>query len=540
MRRLSLAIKLSVVLGLFLAGFAISGAVANHKLKTLNASVKDLIVGPVKRESLGKDLESLFLRQLVGERRAILEKDPAALEAIFAEIEKTDADLREALNLYKELASDEEAGDLERFEEMYDRWILAFQKVKGLAEEQKRAEAVEVSRSMTDPLQKEVSVVIDELAARNEAAMESESRSAEVVYESARNAMIFTSLVIGLLGCALGGYIVLDMNRATRRVIDDLEKSSDDVTRASGAIASSSQELSHSSTEQAASLEQIAASVAQMVAMIDRNTESARRASELTVASKDDARHGIEVVAQVTSAMSGIDVSNREIIEKVAESNRRVAEIIGVINGIADKTKVIHDIVFQTKLLSFNASVEAARAGEQGKGFAVVAEEVGSLAAMSGNAAREIGDMLDASTRKVESIVRETREQVEGLMEGGRARVQEGLRVVGQAETVLGRISVSVEEVTRTSSEIAMASKEQSQGIQEINKAMSQLDAVTQLNAEASAKTADSAEALSALSHTMGHAVRVLTALMKGEEKRAAAAPLVSNETARPSVQRAA
>lgn len=122
------------------------------------------------------------------------------------------------------------------------------------------------------------------------------------------------------------------------------------------------------------------------------------------------------------TAIEDIHKSNQNMMMSVEKSNANIEEIIQVIHEISNKTKVINEIVFQTKLLSFNASVEAARAGEQGKGFSVVAEEIGSLAAMSGNAAQEISAMLTESTTKVEKIVNTTKSEVGALMIEGKRK----------------------------------------------------------------------------------------------------------------------
>jgi methyl-accepting chemotaxis protein len=189
----------------------------------------------------------------------------------------------------------------------------------------------------------------------------------------------------------------------------------------------------------------------------------------------------------------------------INESNAQIGEIVKVIREIDSKTKVINDIVFQTKLLSFNASVEAARAGEHGKGFAVVAEEVGNLAAMSGGAAEEISSLLESSIQKVESIAGLTKTKVEG-----------GTVVAQDCGSVLDDIVKSVTSVTKMAGEISSACTEQSQGVQEITKAMNQLDQMTQQNAATSEEAASAAEELSAQAESLNSLVRTLTQAVEG------------------------
>jgi methyl-accepting chemotaxis protein len=204
---------------------------------------------------------------------------------------------------------------------------------------------------------------------------------------------------------------------------------------------------------------------------------------------------------------------------QVEESNQNLAEIVKVITEIGSKTKIINDIVFQTKLLSFNASVEAARAGEQGKGFAVVAEEVGKLAQMSGAAAKEISDMLDGSIKKVQNIVSETKSKVEALIEQGKEKVTIGTSVAKQCGEALDQMVSSVSEVSRMVSEIAMASQEQAEGVKQINQAMGQLDQTTQQNASGSQETASAAEELSSQADALRAMVIELTQTIEGRPK---------------------
>jgi methyl-accepting chemotaxis protein len=250
--------------------------------------------------------------------------------------------------------------------------------------------------------------------------------------------------------------------------------------------------------------------------MTQKNSESAERASGLATKSADLAQNGRVVVEKVVTAVQEINENNGAIMNKIEESNHRFGEIVKIINEIGGKTKVINDIVFQTKLLSFNASVEAARAGEHGKGFAVVAEEVGNLAQMSGNAAREISSMLDESTQRVANIIDEMKSQVGHFINLGKEKVEVGARVAKECEGALLEIINVSTEVQGMASSIASASREQSQGISEITRAMNELDTATQQNSAVCQQTSSSSESLASQAEILQEVTVEMSVLILG------------------------
>jgi len=284
--------------------------------------------------------------------------------------------------------------------------------------------------------------------------------------------------------------------KTMRTITLGLSNGSMEVIDVSKKLAESSNILSASAAEQAAALQETVASIDEVSAMVAKNADNAKRSQEISTGSAESAQKGKSAVTDVIRSIDEINVSNQEIVGQIEEGNRQISEIVKVITEIGTKTKVINDIVFQTKLLSFNASVEAARAGEHGKGFAVVAEEVGNLAQMSGNAAKEISQMLESSISKVDQIVNETKLRVERLTTMSKEKVAAGTVTARRCGEVLEEIVRSVGEVNVMVSEIATASKEQAQGVSEINKAMNQLDQVTQANAASSQDAAENAAKL--------------------------------------------
>ena len=342
------------------------------------------------------------------------------------------------------------------------------------------------------------------------------------------------SLRFGLISSALGMIFILILavlanvvslttGRSLEGMITRLRQGSVQVGRTASEVTGSAHSLSEASTEQASALQETAAAIEEINAMIKKSSESSTRSQEVAGQSSEIAKAGKEAVEKMSQAIGEINVSNEAILNQITESNVQIGGIAKVIAEIGEKTKVINDIVFQTKLLSFNASVEAARAGEHGKGFAVVAEEVGNLAQMSGNAAKEISDMLIQSIQNVESIVRETKSKVEHLVTQGREKVQAGVEIVGQCDSVLTEVVNNVGELNEMVTAISVASREQSQGVNEITKAMNELDQTTNANATTSQQVSGFANTLSQESNEMNDIVTELTALVSGGHRKPAA-----------------
>jgi methyl-accepting chemotaxis protein len=247
--------------------------------------------------------------------------------------------------------------------------------------------------------------------------------------------------------------------------IRQIQTVSGEVNRGAVAISAGNSNLSQRTEEQSSSLEETATSMEQMTATVKQNAENAGQANQLAIAARGQAESGGTVVGKAVRAMAEIN-----------EASRKIADIIGVIDEIA----------FQTNLLALNAAVEAARAGEQGRGFAVVASEVRSLAGRSATAAKEIKALIQDSVRKVE----------------------DGSTLVTESGQTLEQIVVSVKKVSDIVAEIAAASREQSSGIEQVNRAVMQMDELTQQNGTL-------VEEARAASRAMAEQARNLTDMME-------------------------
>jgi methyl-accepting chemotaxis protein len=243
-----------------------------------------------------------------------------------------------------------------------------------------------------------------------------------------------------------------DMQSSLIRVVGTVRGNATSVATASAEISQGNNDLSARTEQQASALEQTASSMEELGSTVRHNAENARQASQLAMQASSVAVAGGDVVSQVVDTMKGIN-----------DSSRKIADIIGVIDGIA----------FQTNILALNAAVEAARAGEQGRGFAVVASEVRSLAQRSAEAAKEIKSLINASVE----------------------RVGHGTLLVDKAGATMSEVVTAIKRVTDIVGEISSASQEQSMGVQQVGQAVMQMDQTTQQNAalvEQSAAAADS------------------------------------------------
>ncbi len=295
--------------------------------------------------------------------------------------------------------------------------------------------------------------------------------------------LIFTLIVISSIAIfALALVFARRIASTLVRLADNLMDGSKNVLESANALSHSSTSLSAATEEQAASLQETSASITEISAMIEKNSQNSDSTKSLSEESKAKAEEGKRYVSSVKSKIENIHKNNDDLVKNVEESNTEIENVTKIIEEISEKTRVINDIVFQTKLLSFNASVEAARAGEHGKGFAVVAEEIGGLASMSGKAAQEITDILGQSISQVHATVENSKSKMANSIEVGKKSVEESLNEIKVCDQVLSEILESFTKVDQSVEEIAASSSEQSAGVNEITTAIQQLDTVTQQN----------------------------------------------------------
>jgi methyl-accepting chemotaxis protein len=255
----------------------------------------------------------------------------------------------------------------------------------------------------------------------------------------------------GMLEILCGGLNSLVENMGD--IVSQIKIAADEISTGANEISTGNSDLSTRTEQQAANLEETASSMEELTSTVKLNADNAKQANVLAEQAATVAIGGGELIQQVVTTMNGIN-----------ESSQKIADIIGVIDGIA----------FQTNILALNAAVEAARAGDQGRGFAVVASEVRTLAQRSANAAKDIKGLISDSVKKIES----------------------GNNLVGKSGDTMKEIVTSIKRVNDIMGEIAAASAEQSAGIEEVSIAVSQMDEMTQQNSALVEEAAAAAESL--------------------------------------------
>jgi len=293
------------------------------------------------------------------------------------------------------------------------------------------------------------------------------------------NRFIWLAIGLGvLIALAIGYFFSRRVKKQITRIIDSLTESAKQVTSASDQLSSSSQKLAEGSSEQASSLEETSSSLEEMASQTKQNADNAGQADTAVRETAEQVSSGTESVQRMSQA-----------VEDIKNATSETSRII----------KTIDDIAFQTNLLALNAAVEAARAGEAGKGFAVVAEEVRNLAQRSSEAAKETSELIEKSQTSANN----------------------GAQVAEEVTSNLENIRQSTEKVTTLIGEISGASKEQSQGIEQVNSAVSEMDKVVQQNASDAEESASAAEELDSQARELDSIVAHLTAFVHGENGKA-------------------
>jgi len=444
-------------------------------------------------------------------RNLILNKDPAAMASNRAAIETNRVAIKEALSALQRLVTTDGGSQrLKDIENSHMEYVDYSNQVIELAMKNEDQEATKVLYGPKYKSQAAYLAALKGLVENEEKMMTDGGVQTQAVYKQAMAIMIGIGILAVVIGSLLAVMITrglvkqlggepndaaaiarsiadgdLTIQVTTRAgdqdslmfamktmrdnltgIVNQVRVGTDTIATASSEIAAGNMDLSSRTEQQAGSLEETASSMEELTGTVKQNADNAHQANQLALSASEVAIKGGQVVAQVVDTMGSINASAKKIVD-----------IIGVIDGIA----------FQTNILALNAAVEAARAGEQGRGFAVVASEVRNLAQRSAGAAKEIKSLIGDSVEKVDA----------------------GSKLVHQAGATMDEVVGSVKRVSDIISEIAAASREQSSGIEQVNRAITQMDEVTQQNAALVEQAAAAAGSLQDQAATLVDAIKV-------------------------------
>lgn len=420
------------------------------------------------------DLATNFLRGHTHTLKVSLSTEPARRDADLAEMVHHADEVAKQLKRYDAtISAPEDRLNFDRLTALYDDYSTSRTAYTDLVRAGRLEEARTLFDTRIESVSNEIGDLLEVMVDWNAAAALSATDSIISNTHTATNQSLASAVVGLVLSIAAGWFIIRSITTTLQQTAGSLDEASTQVAAAAGQVSSGSQSLAEGASEQAASLEKTSSSLEELSSMTKRNADSASSAQQISGEARAAADAGNSDMEELRRAMDAIKSSS---------------------NDIAKIIKTIDEIAFQTNILALNAAVEAARAGEAGQGFAVVADEVRSLARRSAESAKE------------------TASKIEVAIQSG----EHGVRISDKVAQSLAVIVERARKVDALVAEIAGASREQSEGIGQINSAVGQMDKVTQSNASSAEETAASAEELNAQAVTLQEAVSDLRRLVGG------------------------
>jgi methyl-accepting chemotaxis protein len=303
-------------------------------------------------------------------------------------------------------------------------------------------------------------------------------------------------ILVLIVSIIFGAWVTIDLVSTLKNVVGSIRTQVLGLSEGAEQVQTSASVISKITGSQAAALTETAASIEEIKAMSNKTSENSDKSKAMAEKSASDSEEGERALKKLLNSLEDINQANMGLVDVFSENSHRMKEMSNLIQEIGSQTRVINDIVFQTKLLSLNAAAEAARAGERGKGFSVVAEEVGNLAEMSGQAAKQISNRLAESIKYVDSLISEMEQKLKLKIEINQRTLVESKSVAESCRQSLENSVLVAKQVSDLVSNISDATSEQNTGITEITSAVSMLE---QNNQESVNSVTKNFEAVSAL-----------------------------------------
>lgn len=415
----------------------------------------------------------------------------------------------DSLGLVEKTNPSKEVGELvSTTKSSVEAYLKAAEDIAGLIQKSATKPDIQKAQVAFQAVFEELAKKMDKLSERVETEVAATSQVGEAEAKQSK-ILAAVSVVIAFLSALIVAFLLdRQISAPLVRVVSSLEGASLQVAEAAGQITDGSQSLAKSASEQAASLEETSASLEEISAMTKRNAENAGNGKSLSEKSRSSASTGLDQVAAMGKTLTNVKGAVGEMESAVREMQASSQEIAKII-------RTIDEIAFQTNLLALNAAVEAARAGEAGAGFAVVADEVRALAQRSAQAAKDTSERIEAAVKRSELGGVASRKVSQSLGE-----IETSARSIEQVFTGIVSQVTSLDDIV---GQISSASKEQSQGVGEVNMAVGQMDKVTQSNAAYAEENASAAEELNAQVGSLKQIVGELRKVVNGAAEAATA-----------------
>ncbi|MFP4037597.1 MAG: methyl-accepting chemotaxis protein [Desulfobacteraceae bacterium] len=423
------------------------------------------------------------------EKNLILATDQNTMKEYIITLQELEKKINALFNEFEDIVDRVSRDELQSARTAFEEYNGINEQIQALSLENGNTRAFALSSSKGRELADKAEGILDGLVEKNLMDMQQDTLASDRNYAAARMAMLLLS-IIGIVGASgLAVFLLSGINRRLNHMIAQIDEGADQVASASGQVSSASQSLAEGASEQAASIEETSSSLEEISSMTKQNAGNADQANSLMEESK-------HVVGSANASMTEM-VSSMQEIRKASEETSKII-------------KTIDEIAFQTNLLALNAAVEAARAGEAGAGFAVVADEVRNLAMRAAEAAKDTSELIEGTTKKV----------------------QDGATLVERTNEEFSKVEQSAMKVAELVGEIAAASKEQAEGIDQVNVAVADMDKVTQQNAANAEESASASEEMNAQAEQMKTMVDDLSTLVGGAAKHQERARLASHSKA--------